>query len=109
MGLLADLIRNTSRRLSRQTAARKAQRPKEAILKLEVLEDRVVPSGAGQGGGTLGVAHSVTVATGTYTLSNTGFLTFTPTGGAAVRLDNRCAAFNIDGTGELWDLEVGGD
>jgi hypothetical protein len=64
--------------------------------------------GAGQGGGTLGVAHSVAGTAGTYTLNNTGFLTFTPTGGTAVAIDKACAAFNMDGTGELWDLEAGG-
>jgi hypothetical protein len=108
MGGLTNLIRRTARRLFRQPTARQAQRSKLASPRLEALENRVVPSGAGQGGGTLGVAHSVTIASGTYTLNNTGFLTFTPTGGKAAAIDNACAAFNLDGTGELWDLETGG-
>src|SRR5262249_49194818 len=96
MGRLACVFRNTVCRLFRQRPARQAPRPRNVLLMLEALESRLVPSGAGQGGGTLGMAHSVSVATGTYTLNNNGFLTFTPTAGAAVAIDRQCAAFNID-------------
>src|SRR4051794_19678037 len=106
MGRLAHMFRNSVRRLFQRTLARKAQQPKEIILKLETLEDRLVP--AGQGAGTLGVAHSVTTAAGTYNLDNSGTLTFTPTGGSAANIDIRVASFNVDASGALWDLEAGG-
>src|SRR5262245_16391671 len=78
--------------------------PRSARPALEALEDRLVPAVAHSAAGVLkGVA-------GTFTLANTGTLTFTATGSQTARfVDGNVAAFNVDtvaadaGGPHLWE------
>jgi hypothetical protein len=112
MQRLAHAFRCAVRSLFSQASppAHQTRRPGPTLLRLEALEDRLVPSVAHSAAGNLnGVA-------GTFTLANTGNLTFTPTASKVVTfVDSNVAEFNVDtvadakGGPNLWELKTNGN